>query len=107
MLFHHGFYPNLVRAALAGNAVTMAGSLLTRFSHKASLFFPITAKPDLMEALLPADNIIQVIAPAQDGRSGGSSNEEVGLHGNGGRAHSQAPWTVRRIRHLLCRTHKK
>ena len=40
MLFHHGFYPNLVRAALAGNAVTMAGSLLTRFSHKALLFFP-------------------------------------------------------------------
>jgi hypothetical protein len=40
MLFHRGFYTNLVRAALAGNGVTAAGSLLTRFSHKALLFLP-------------------------------------------------------------------
>jgi len=40
MLFHRGFYTNLVRAVLAGNGVTAAGSLLTRFSHKAVLFLP-------------------------------------------------------------------
>jgi hypothetical protein len=40
MLFHRGFYTNLVRAALVGNGVTAAGSLLTRFSLKALLFLP-------------------------------------------------------------------
>ena len=40
MLFHRGFYANLVRAAFAGNGVTVTGSLLTRFSHKAWLFLP-------------------------------------------------------------------
>jgi len=40
MLFHRGFYTNLVRAVLAGNGVTAGGSLLTQFSHKALLFLP-------------------------------------------------------------------
>jgi hypothetical protein len=40
MLFHRGFFTNLVRAVLAGSGVTAAGSLLTRFSHKALLFLP-------------------------------------------------------------------
>jgi hypothetical protein len=40
VLFHRGFYPNLVRAALAGNGVTMVGSWLTRLSHKAWLLLP-------------------------------------------------------------------
>jgi hypothetical protein len=39
LLFDRAFYPNLVRAALAGNAATMAGSFLTRFSQKAWLLF--------------------------------------------------------------------
>jgi hypothetical protein len=39
-VFHGGFYTNLVRAALAGNGVTAAGSVLARFSPKASWFFP-------------------------------------------------------------------
>lgn len=39
-LFDRAFYPNLVRAALAGNGVTMAGSFLSSFSHKAQLLFP-------------------------------------------------------------------
>ena len=40
LLFNRAFYPNLVRAAIAGNGVTMAGSFLTRFSQKAWLLFP-------------------------------------------------------------------
>jgi len=40
LLFNRAFYPNLARAALAGNGVTMAGSFLTRFSQKAWLFLP-------------------------------------------------------------------
>jgi len=40
LLFNRAFYPNLVRAVLAGNAATMAGSFLTRFSQKAWLLFP-------------------------------------------------------------------
>jgi len=40
MLFHRGFYTNLVRSAFVGNGVTAAGSLFTRFSHKALLFLP-------------------------------------------------------------------
>ena len=40
MLFHRGFYTNLVRSAFAGNGVTAAGSLFARFSHKALLFLP-------------------------------------------------------------------
>jgi len=40
LLFNRAFYPNLVRAALAGNGVTMAGASLTRFSPKAWLFLP-------------------------------------------------------------------
>ena len=40
MLFHRGFYPNLVRSAFAGNGVTAAGSLFARFSHKALLCLP-------------------------------------------------------------------
>ena len=40
LLFNRAFYPNLVRATIAGNGVTMAGSLLARFSHKAWLLFP-------------------------------------------------------------------
>ena len=39
-LFDRAFYPNLVRATLAGNGVTMAGSFLARFSHKVLLLFP-------------------------------------------------------------------
>ncbi len=39
-LYSREFYPNLVRAALAGNGVTMAGSLLARFSHDARLLLP-------------------------------------------------------------------
>ena len=40
LLFNRAFYPNLVRATIAGNGVTMAGSLLARFSHKGWLLFP-------------------------------------------------------------------
>jgi hypothetical protein len=40
VLFHRGFYPNLVRAVFAGNGVTATGSLLTPLSHKARLFLP-------------------------------------------------------------------
>ena len=41
LLFNRAFYPNLVRATIAGNGVTMAGSLLARFWHKGwLLFFP-------------------------------------------------------------------
>jgi hypothetical protein len=40
LLFNRAFYPNLVRATMAGNGVTMAGSLLARFSHKGWLLFP-------------------------------------------------------------------
>jgi hypothetical protein len=40
MLFHRGFYTNLVRSAFAGNGVTAAGSLFAQFSHKAALFLP-------------------------------------------------------------------
>ena len=40
LLFNRAFYPNLVRAAIAGNGVTMAESFLTRFSQKAWLLFP-------------------------------------------------------------------
>jgi hypothetical protein len=40
LLFNRAFYPNLVRAALAGNGVTMAGAFLTRFSRKAWLVLP-------------------------------------------------------------------
>jgi hypothetical protein len=40
MLFHRGFYTNLVRAVLAGNGVTATGSFLSRFSHKALVFLP-------------------------------------------------------------------
>ncbi len=40
LLFNRAFYPNLVRATIAGNGVTMAGSFLTRFSQKAWLLFP-------------------------------------------------------------------
>src|ERR1700730_16610798 len=40
LLFNRALYPNLARAALAGNGVTMAGSFLTRFSQKAWLFLP-------------------------------------------------------------------
>src|ERR1700736_593925 len=40
LLFTRGFYPTLVRAALAGNGVTMAGAFLTRFSRKAWLVLP-------------------------------------------------------------------
>ena len=38
--FNRAFYPNLVRATMAGNGVTMAGSFLARFSHKVLLLFP-------------------------------------------------------------------
>jgi hypothetical protein len=38
--FNRAFYPNLVRATMAGNAVTMAGSFLAQFSHKVLLLFP-------------------------------------------------------------------
>jgi hypothetical protein len=38
--FNRAFYPNLVRATIAGNGVTMAGSFLTRFSHKGWFLFP-------------------------------------------------------------------
>jgi len=47
MLFHRGFYTNLVRAAFAGNGVTAAGSLLTRFSHKALLFLPFWGRSEM------------------------------------------------------------
>jgi hypothetical protein len=40
LLFNRAFYPNLVRATIAGNGVTMAGSFLSRFSPKAWLLFP-------------------------------------------------------------------
>jgi hypothetical protein len=40
LLFNRAFYPNLVRAIIAGNGVTMAGSFFTRFSHKTVLLFP-------------------------------------------------------------------
>jgi hypothetical protein len=40
LLFNRAFYPNLVRATLAGNGVTMAGAFLARFSHKVWLLFP-------------------------------------------------------------------
>jgi hypothetical protein len=40
LLFNRAFYPNLVRATLAGSGVTMTGSLLARFWHKAWLLFP-------------------------------------------------------------------
>jgi hypothetical protein len=40
MLFHRGFYTNLVKAVLAGNGVTATGSFLTQFSHKALVFLP-------------------------------------------------------------------
>jgi len=40
LLFNRAFYPNLVRATMAGNGVTMAGSFLARFSHKGWLLFP-------------------------------------------------------------------
>jgi hypothetical protein len=40
LLFNRAFYPNLVRATIAGNGVTMAGSFLARFSHKGWLPFP-------------------------------------------------------------------
>jgi hypothetical protein len=40
LLFNRAFYPNLVRATIAGNGVTMAGSLLARFWHKGWLLFP-------------------------------------------------------------------
>jgi hypothetical protein len=40
LLFNRAFYPNLVRATMAGNGVTMAGSFLGRFSHKSWLLFP-------------------------------------------------------------------
>jgi hypothetical protein len=43
LLFNRAFYPNLVRATLAGNGVTMAGSYLARFSPKGWLFFPFGA----------------------------------------------------------------
>jgi hypothetical protein len=40
LLFNRAFYPNLVRATIAGNGVTIAGSFLARFSHKGGLLFP-------------------------------------------------------------------
>jgi len=40
LLFNRAFYPNLVRATIAGNVVTMAGSFLVRFSDKGWLLFP-------------------------------------------------------------------
>jgi hypothetical protein len=40
LLFNRAFYPNLVRATMAGNGVTVAGSFLGRFSHKGWLLFP-------------------------------------------------------------------
>ncbi len=40
LLFNRAFYPNLVRAVLAGNGVTMVGAFLTRFWQKAWLFLP-------------------------------------------------------------------
>jgi hypothetical protein len=40
LLFNRAFYPNLGRAALAGNGVAMAGAFLTRFSRKAWLVLP-------------------------------------------------------------------
>lgn len=40
LLFNRTFYPNLVRAALAGTGVSMAGSFLARFSPKFWLFLP-------------------------------------------------------------------
>ena len=39
-MFNRAFYPNLVRATMAGNVVTVAGSFLGRFSHKGWLLFP-------------------------------------------------------------------
>jgi hypothetical protein len=44
LLFNRAFYPNLVRAALAGNGATVVGSYLTRVSHKAWLLFPFGAR---------------------------------------------------------------
>ena len=57
MLFHRGFYTNLVRSAFVGNGVTAAGSLFTRFSHKALLFLPfgnhgVGALGDVVQLLL-------------------------------------------------------
>jgi hypothetical protein len=40
LLSNRAFYPNLVRATMAGNGVTMAGAFVNRFSHKLWLLFP-------------------------------------------------------------------
>src|SRR5439155_124800 len=73
----------------------------------ASRGLPITAKSHVMQALLQADNIIQVIAPAKDGGGGRSADGEVLAHRNRGRAHSQARWAVRRFRRVLSETDKE
>jgi hypothetical protein len=77
-----------------GREQSHGDGLVAEIGPAASSRLPITAKPYVMQALLPTDHIIQVIAPAKDGSSGGNSYEEVGGDGNGGRTDSQTPWTV-------------
>src|SRR4030095_7208174 len=51
--------------------------LVVEVGASSSRGLPITTKTYVMHALLPADNIIQVITPPQDGSCGGNSNREV------------------------------
>ena len=64
--------------------------LVSEAGPAASRGLPITAKADVMQAFLPADNIIQVIAPAQNGGRAGTPDREVRTHRDRGCADSQA-----------------
>ena len=90
-----------------GRKQIQANRLVTEAGASASRCLPVTAKADLMQGLLPAYNIIQVIAPAKEGDGSGTPNSEILTQRDRGRAHPEARGTLRRLRRTLGETNKK